>query len=149
MTVDHRSPVDVFAVLRQDDQVLLTRRAGDIPGTGQWALPSGRLEAGEDVVSAVRRELAEELGIAVLEQDVTCFGVSHARPPDGHARLGLGFAISNWSGELRIREPEKCSQLQWHALVDLPEPTMGYTRIVLDLYRGTPVLVVRGWPRNR
>ena len=71
MKAEHRSPVDVFALLLREGQVLLTRRAGGIPGAGQWALPSGRLEAGEHVVTAVCRELAEELGLLVVAQDTT------------------------------------------------------------------------------
>ena len=46
--------------------VLLTRRAAGLRAHGgQWALPGGRLEPGEDPVDAARRELAEELGLSL------------------------------------------------------------------------------------
>ncbi|MCX6464910.1 MAG: CoA pyrophosphatase [Pseudonocardiales bacterium] len=44
--------------------LLLTRRAAGLRRhAGQWALPGGRLDPGEDAPTAARRELAEELGL--------------------------------------------------------------------------------------
>jgi 8-oxo-dGTP pyrophosphatase MutT (NUDIX family) len=45
---------------------LLTRRAPTLRGhAGQWALPGGRTDPGESAAAAARRELAEELGLAL------------------------------------------------------------------------------------
>jgi 8-oxo-dGTP pyrophosphatase MutT (NUDIX family) len=74
---------------------LLTRRATRLRAhPGQWALPGGRLDHGEDAIGAARRELSEEVGLAVEE----------------HAVLGLlddyctrsGFAMTPvvvWAGD--------------------------------------------------
>lgn len=48
--------------------LLLTRRAGALrTNPGQWALPGGRVDAGETPSQAAARELEEELGIAAAE----------------------------------------------------------------------------------
>ena len=44
----------------------LTRRALTLRrGAGNWALPGGGFEPGEDAIAAARRETAEELGVAL------------------------------------------------------------------------------------
>jgi 8-oxo-dGTP diphosphatase len=54
----------VSVALRRDDTLLLVRR-GRPPSFGFYAFPGGRVEAGETMVDAARRELAEETGLTV------------------------------------------------------------------------------------
>jgi 8-oxo-dGTP pyrophosphatase MutT (NUDIX family) len=143
---EHRTPVDVLLLLLRGDQILLTLRAGDIYGSGWWALPSGRIEPDEDVVSAAVRELDEELGLTVVPEDVTFATVTHARPPDSEARIGFGFVVRRWQGEPTIREPGLCAELCWRAPHDLPERTLPYTQEIVRLYAQALPFSRAGWP---
>jgi len=72
MTGHKRVHVAVAAICREYNgvrQVLLSRRAADAHQGNLWEFPGGKVEAGEQVQDALKRELDEELGI-VVRQDV-------------------------------------------------------------------------------
>jgi ADP-ribose pyrophosphatase YjhB (NUDIX family) len=56
--------VGVGGVVIDRDRVLLIRR-GSEPLKGEWSLPGGLLELGEELTAGVRRELLEETGLEV------------------------------------------------------------------------------------
>jgi 8-oxo-dGTP diphosphatase len=51
------------AVIRRDGRMLLCRRPAHKRHGGLWEFPGGKLEPGEDLLAAARRELDEELGL--------------------------------------------------------------------------------------
>ena len=56
--------VGVGAIVLKDGALLLVRRDRE-PALGRWSLPGGRVEPGELLVDAVRREVKEETGLDV------------------------------------------------------------------------------------
>lgn len=56
--------VGVGAVVVKDDKALIVKRAHE-PRKGEWSLPGGRVELGESLVDAVRREIKEETGLDI------------------------------------------------------------------------------------
>jgi 8-oxo-dGTP diphosphatase len=53
-------------IVGPDRRVLITQRRADQALPLQWELPGGKVEPGEAPVAALERELAEELGVAVV-----------------------------------------------------------------------------------
>jgi 8-oxo-dGTP diphosphatase len=142
----HRFPVDVLILLqRPDGRILLTERAGGIYLAGMWAVPGGKVDAGEDVVAAAAREVYEETGVTLSRDHLTYVGVTHHRPPHLDSRIGFGFLATTWTGEPRNNEPEKCSQVAWFPPDDLPESTMPYTTEIVRLYRDKEAFSLHGW----
>jgi ADP-ribose pyrophosphatase YjhB (NUDIX family) len=59
----------VGAVVVRDDELLMVKRGKD-PGKGLWSLPGGRVERGEYLADALRREVREETGLDVTVGDL-------------------------------------------------------------------------------
>ncbi len=107
-----RTVVDVaVGVLMQGDEFLLTSRPEGKVYAGYWEFPGGKLEAGESVEQALRRELQEELGITIGQAQV--WKTQMVDYP--HALVRLHFCkVWDWQGELQMREAQS------HAWQTLP-----------------------------
>jgi len=58
----------VGAVVFRDDKILLVKRANP-PGRGLWAIPGGRVQLGETLKQAAKREVREETGISIRPKE--------------------------------------------------------------------------------
>ncbi len=61
--------IAVGAIVVRNDELLMVRRAQE-PAKGLWSLPGGRVEKGEYLADALRREVKEETGIDVTAGDL-------------------------------------------------------------------------------
>jgi 8-oxo-dGTP diphosphatase len=76
VTYAHSMPTASAVVGDREGRVLLSRRAQD-PGAGKWDLPGGFVEEGEHPLECLRRELREEAGIALAEQELLGVWMDH------------------------------------------------------------------------
>jgi 8-oxo-dGTP diphosphatase len=125
--VADREPVDVAVgvLIARDGRFLLTSRPDGKVYAGYWEFPGGKVEAGESVEGALRRELHEELGItigAAVPWQVTM----HDYP---HALVRLHFCkVFEWSGAFVMREGQ---QMAWQTLPAEVKPLLPGTLPVL------------------
>jgi 8-oxo-dGTP diphosphatase len=108
----HRQPVQVAVGVLIDAQgaFLLTSRPAGKVYAGYWEFPGGKLEAGESVAQALRRELHEELGIHI--KDMQAWYSERVDYP--HALVDLHFCkVVSWSGELSMREGQQFAWQQF------------------------------------
>jgi 8-oxo-dGTP diphosphatase len=139
-----RAPVTAHVFLARAGQVLLLRRFQTGYEDGSYSVVAGHLEAGETVLMAARRETQEEVGVKLLEQDLRVVGVMQRKSND--ERVDFFLAAPTWEGEVRNAEPDKCDDLIWRALDDLPANTIPYVRRALANYREGRWFDVFGWP---
>ena len=125
--VEAREPVDVAVgvLINPQGEFLLTSRPEGKVYAGYWEFPGGKLEPGESVEAALRRELHEELGIALGA--VAPWRVETVDYP--HARVRLHFCkVADWSGEFEMREGQA---MAWQRLPVEVAPVLPGTLPVL------------------
>lgn len=122
-----RKTVDVAVgvLIKPNGDFLLTSRPPGKVYEGYWEFPGGKLEAGETVEQALRRELIEEIGITI--GSVHAWKVELVDYP--HALVRLNFCkVFDWTGELQMREGQSFS---WQSLPVAVQPVLPGTIPVL------------------
>ena len=114
-----RTEVAVGILIREaDGALLLTSRPPGKVRAGWWEFPGGKLESGESVEQALRRELQEELGITIdncLPWHVTTHDYEHAQ-----VRLHW-CKVTRWQGQLHMREGQT---MAWQQLPLQVQPVL-------------------------
>jgi 8-oxo-dGTP diphosphatase len=110
--------VGVQAIVRSGGRVLLGLRVNTF-GAGSWGLPGGHLEIGETLTGAACRELEEETGVRARAARVVC--VTDPDPAANH-HMQVGVEVPDYTGEIRVREPDRCERWEFWPLDALPTP---------------------------
>jgi 8-oxo-dGTP pyrophosphatase MutT (NUDIX family) len=138
----------VYGLLHSHGRLLLMRRAGSGYRDGTLALPAGHLDGGEDALSALVRELHEEIGVAADPASCRLATVVHSGPEDADDEeyVNFFFTVGGWTGTPRIGEPDKCTELVWVDPDRLPADAIDYLPAVLaGIAAGEPLLLT-DWP---
>ncbi len=144
----YTSFVDVLLLLVRDEHVLLALRDNTGYADGQWNLPSGKLDEGEDLEAALLRETHEEIGLRLDRAHVQMATSVHHLNPEGHARVGFFFHATTWQGEPYNAEPHKCARIEWFPMGQLPDSTVSYSRAGIELFRRGEPFGLHGWSRG-
>jgi 8-oxo-dGTP diphosphatase len=107
----------VSAVVVDDDRLLLVRR-GRGRAQGEWAVPGGRLQAGELLVEGVVRELREETGIEGVCGNL--LGVIELLDDDGPHQVVLAHLVTLMEAVEPIAGDD-AAEARWVPLVDVAE----------------------------
>jgi len=122
-----RTPVDVAVgvLIDGEGRFLMTSRPAGKVYADHWEFPGGKLEAGETVAQALRRELNEELGIDIGQAHP--WQVEMVDYP--HALVRLHFCkVYEWAGEFEMREGQA---MAWEQLPVQVRPVLPGTIPVL------------------
>ena len=110
MSMRRHTEVAVGILIRTDGALLLSTRPEGKPYAGYWEFPGGKIEAGESVEQALRRELIEELGVTI--GPAQAWKVTEHDYP--HALVRLHWCkVREWSGEFEMREGQAMAWQHW------------------------------------
>ncbi|NJM40595.1 MAG: NUDIX domain-containing protein [Anaerolineae bacterium] len=101
-----------------------------------YELPAGHIEPGENATDGVIREAKEEVSAPpVLRGESGKCAVMHRFNKDSSLiYFGLYFFSTEWQGEPTNCEPDKCGDVRWFPLSNLPQNCVPFTRRVLAEY---------------
>ena len=108
----------VAAVVRADGHLLLIRRSYTVAAPGKVCFPGGTVELGEDLASAMIREMREELGVHIAINNQ----VWEWNSPDRPLKL-FGFVASIIDGEI-VPNADEVAEILWlspHDAVNHPD----------------------------
>ncbi len=117
----------------REEKILLLRRFNTGYEDGKYSVVAGHLDGGEEVWQAAAREAFEEAGVIIRQGDVETVGVMHRLSND--ERVDFFVLVKAWEGELVNREPDKCDELAWYPLDQLPAHMIPYVARAIGNYR--------------
>lgn len=138
-----RRVVDVAVGILVDRQgrLLLTTRPPGKAYAGHWEFPGGKIEAGESVEQALRRELREEIGVTIAAaQPWQTLTVDY---PHALVRLHV-CRVTEWSGTLQMHEGQAFA---WQSVPVTVAPVLPGTLPLLHWWAQAPSTAVddQGW----
>ena len=111
----------IYIIIKNEkEQVLLQRRQGTKLWPGFLALPAGHIDEGENTYEALVREAKEELNILISLDDIIDTFVVNRKNKSLPSYYDVYFEINKFDGEIIINEPEKCRELIWADINNLP-----------------------------
>lgn len=126
----------IYLIIKNENgEILLQRRQGTKLWPGFLALPAGHIDEGENAYEAAIREAKEELDIDIRIEDIVDTFVVNRKNKSLSSYYDVYFELSRYSGEIKINEPNKCSELVWSSIYKLPEDMIDFEKEAIEKNR--------------
>ncbi|MBI5530559.1 MAG: NUDIX domain-containing protein [Candidatus Doudnabacteria bacterium] len=89
---------------------------------GTWSPPGGHLEMGESFLECCKKEVKEEVGLDL--EDIEMLGTVNNIFSEQKHYVNVDFLIKGVSGKPIIGESDKCAEIGWYSIDNLPQPLM-------------------------
>ena len=121
---------DLIIMRKRNDttEILLSKRKNTGYKDGEYELPGGHLEKDEDIFDSRIREAKEELNISLERNDLKILHIMHHYTGN---RINFIFLTEKSDIVPQINEPEKCEELRWANINNLPNNTMEKVKTII------------------
>lgn len=133
----------VHLFLIQDNKILLARRFNTGYEDGKYSVPAGHVDGDEPITLAMSREAKEEVGIEIAPNNLQVIHVMHRK--SDQERVDFFLTATQWSGEPTVMEKDKCDDIQWFELNNLPENIIPYVKFAIEQYQSRNHFSEFGW----
>jgi len=122
-------------IFNEKGKVLLTLRGAKSRNQiGKWEFPGGRVNFGEKLEEAIRREIKEELGIEIEVGDLYYVADDILKEEKQHW-VSPAFTCKIKRGVPKILEPGKFEKIGWFSLDNLPSNLSLATKLDIETYK--------------
>jgi 8-oxo-dGTP pyrophosphatase MutT (NUDIX family) len=125
-----------YLVLIKDEKILMSRRFNTGYEDGNYSLPAGHLDGGETFRQAMVREAKEETGIILNPDALKTVHVMHRLVKFENVgireRIDAFIRADAWDGKIKNMEPNKCDDLRWFPLNELPQNNIPFVKYALE-----------------
>ncbi len=135
-----------IALLENKDQFLMVRRIANAPfGGGMYSLVGGKVDAGELGLHAIVREVYEETGLNIAQQNFELVHTFHRRGIESEF-IALCFKadISHLPAPTN-KEPDKHDDMRFFSINDLPEKMLSGHKQAIQLIQKNIRYSEHGW----
>ncbi len=105
-------------IVNDKNEILLGLRKSKL-GNNTWSLPGGKLEKYEKIEDCIIREAKEETNLDIDNLVFIALTNDIMEDTDEHY-VTIFFSTTNYSGELKTMEPDKCEKWKWFNPKELP-----------------------------
>jgi len=124
--------VGIGVMIFKNGKILLGKRTGS-HGEGEYAFPGGHLDYLETIEDCAKRETSEETGIEI--ENIRFQFLANVRKYKPKHYLHIGVVADYKSGEVQLKEPDKCEKWDWYSLDNLPKPLFWMTKLAIDSHQ--------------
>lgn len=129
--------VVVAIIIDNQQKILITRRALDKSHGGYWEFPGGKVDAPEEAIDALKREIKEEVGIEVIHSKY--LGEVKHSYHEKHINLII-YLVVNFTGTAQCQETQL--DLRWVHFNELsqyefPEANYAIINLLKDHFTST------------
>lgn len=118
----------VYLIVKNKNKVLLSLRKNTGYMDGYYSLVAGHVDGNEPATFACIREAMEEAGMNLKTDEIHPSCIIHRLTTELEC-IDIFFIIENYTGNFENKEPNKCGELKYFDLDDLPNNTIDYIKV--------------------
>lgn len=127
----NKFPISVQVILEKEEQILLMKRKNTGYEDGKYCLPGGHVKANEEIRKAAIREAKEEIGVDININDLELYKILNRKVEKGGEYVDFVFLVKKWTGDITNEEKEKCEEIIWKDINNIPENTLDFIPEIL------------------
>jgi len=125
-----------YLIIIKDKKILMSKRFNTGYEDGNYSLVAGHLDGGGTFRQAITREAKEETDLDIDPAKTKVVHIMHRyeknNNPEIRERIDVFIQTNEYFGVSKIMEPDKCGNLSWFNLDDLPRNTIPYIKHAIE-----------------